>query len=128
MEQILKEILTEIKGINKRLETLEEGQKQLFEGQTSIVQRLDKLDNRVDNLEGQMIETNGIVKALRHNQEEMNAELHNLGHDVNQLNGRAARIEETQKENFERIETKVDILTHRVMANDGEIQLLKKVK
>jgi hypothetical protein len=32
------------------------------------------------------------------------------------------------KDAVARIETKIDILTHRILAQDGEIQLLKQVK
>ena len=32
------------------------------------------------------------------------------------------------KDALERIETKLDIINHRVLAQDGEIQLLKKAK
>lgn len=115
-EQLLKEMLTEIKGIKTDVSTLKEGQ-------TSIVQRLDKLDNRVDNLEGQMKETNSIVQALRHNQEEMNAQIHNISYNLDTLTGKAAT-----KEDISKIEAKIDVLNVRLFNQETDIQLLKKVK
>lgn len=67
-------------------------------------------------LESQMQETNGFVKALMHRTEEIDAKYDAL------LNSTVTR------DALARIETKVDILSHRVLAQDGEIQLLKQVK
>ena len=43
-----------------------------------ILDKLDSMDNRLSNLEGQMSETNGIVKALLHQSETLNAEVGGL--------------------------------------------------
>lgn len=44
MEDILKQILSRLDGIDQRLGGLEEGQRSLEEGQKVIVQRLDNLE------------------------------------------------------------------------------------
>lgn len=72
--------------------------------------------SEISGLKEQLSETNGIVKALIHRTEELDAKYDCL------LNTTAS------KEAIDRIETKIDILTHRILAQDGEIQLLKKVK
>lgn len=86
------------------------------EFQKLVLEKLTSLDTRLGNAEGQLSETNKIVKALMHNSEELNAKYDGL------LNITAG------KESIDRLETKIDILTHRVLAQDGEIQLLKKAK
>lgn len=86
------------------------------EFQKLVLEKLTSLDTRLGDVEGQLSETNEIVKALMHNTEELNAKYDGL------LNITAS------KESIDRLETKIDILTHRVLAQDGEIQLLKKAK
>lgn len=122
------------KLVLEKLTSLEQGQAKLEQGQANLEQRQanleqgqkileTKVDNgqsnlatRLENVEGQLMETNGILKALMHNTEELNAKYDGL------LNITAS------KESIDRLETKIDILTHRVLAQDGEIQLLKKAK
>ncbi|MEN6566100.1 MAG: hypothetical protein ABFC57_07340 [Veillonellales bacterium] len=96
--------------------TNEEFQKLMLEQLQGINTRLNGLDNRLENVEGQLGETNGIVKALMHRTEELDAKFDGLLHTT------------ATKDAVERVETKIDILTHRVIAQDGEIQLLKKAK
>lgn len=67
-------------------------------------------------IESQLQETSSITKALMHRTEELSAQYDSL------LNNTVTR------DALARIETKVDILSHRVLAQDGEIQLLKQVK
>ncbi len=59
MEEVLKQILGELKALNSRVggleegqRSLEEGQRKLEEGQEKIVQRLDSMEGRLDRIEG----------------------------------------------------------------------------
>ncbi|CQR74116.1 hypothetical protein SOV_22380 [Sporomusa ovata DSM 2662] len=70
-EQLLKEILSEIKNVNQRLDQIDTVVTELKANATEV-----KTD--VSNLEGQMIETNQIVKAIRHNTEFISGEVNGL--------------------------------------------------
>jgi hypothetical protein len=81
-----------------------------------VLQELKQISTRLNNLEGQTKENTDYIKALMHCTEELDAKFDGL------LSTTAS------KDAIERIETKIDILSHRILAQDGEIQLLKKAK
>lgn len=75
---------------------------------------------KLNNLDGQMKETNDFVRVLLHRTEELDAKYDSLLHTV--------ATKDFVKATIEPLEIKIDVLTHRVLAQDGEIQLLKRVK
>ncbi|SDF79222.1 hypothetical protein SPACI_010860 [Sporomusa acidovorans DSM 3132] len=115
---------------------MEELLKQLLEGQKQLTQRLehmdsrfDKVDSRLDRIESDMaserqqIELSQIVHALRHNSEEVNAQLHNIGHYLNVLTGKAAT-----KEDISELNSKFEVLNSRLFQQEAAIHQLKAVK
>ena len=90
------------------------------EFQKAVLEQFEKMNQRLDNLEGQAKETNDFVRVLLHRTEELDAKYDSLLHTV--------VTKDFVKATIEPLEIKIDVLTHRVLAQDGEIQLLKRVK
>lgn len=94
-----------------------------------VTQRLDSMDSRLDRIESDMaserqqIELSQIVHALRHNSEEVNAQLYNLGHSLNDLTGKAAT-----KEDVSELNAKFEVLNSRLFQQEAAIHQLKAVK
>lgn len=63
-EQLLKQIISQLDKMDSRLDRIEID--------------VSKIKTDVSNLEGQMLETNQIVKAVRHNTECISAEVNGL--------------------------------------------------
>ena len=96
------------------------------EFQTLVLQKLEnleKMETRVDGIETQLKETNGFVQALIHRTDELDAKFDGLLTKT----ATVTAVEEI-KIVLARTEKKIDILSHRVAAQDGEIELLKLVK
>jgi septal ring factor EnvC (AmiA/AmiB activator) len=70
-EQLLKQILSEIQNVNQRLDRIETDV-------TTLKTDVSEIKPDISSLEGQMIETNQIVKAIRHNTEFISAEVNGL--------------------------------------------------
>ncbi len=85
--------------------------------------RMSSLETRVDGIETQLKETNGFVQALIHRTDELDAKFDGLLTKT----ATVAAVEEIKIVSA-RMEKKIDILSHRVAAQDGEIELLKLVK
>ena len=130
--------------ITKRFDRMEEGQQQITkrlnrmeESQQQITKRLDHMEESqqqlkediaglrttVTNIEGQQIENSRFIHALRHNSEEVNAQLHNIGHNLDVLTGRAAT-----KEDITELNAKFDLLNNRLFQQEVAIHQLKAVK
>ncbi|BBB92987.1 MAG TPA: hypothetical protein PKA28_01865 [Methylomusa anaerophila] len=144
MEELLRQILS-------RLDQMEQGQQQLFVGQQQTNQRFDRIESditgiksditgiksditgiksditdlktTVSNIEGQQIENSRIIHALRHNSEEVNAQLHNIGHNLDVLTGKAAT-----KEDVSELNAKFEVLNSRLFHQEAAIHQLKAVK
>jgi uncharacterized phage infection (PIP) family protein YhgE len=128
-EELLKQILGEIKN-------LKDGMQNLNSGQQQITQRLDRVEDGQQQLktelttiksdmasERQQIEISSIVHALRHNSEEVNAQLHNLGHNFAVLTGKAAT-----KEDVPDLSAQLRVLHDRLFRQEVEVDKLKAVK
>lgn len=94
---------------------------------SGVEEQLSGIDKRLSNVESNMATKADIEQIIGEQQKDIKAmlELTNKKLDAKSdelLHNTAA------KDSAERIETKIDILTHRVLAQDGEIQLLKKAK
>lgn len=116
METLLRQLLEGQQQITKRLDRMEEGQQQLKED-------IAELKTTVNNIEGQQIENSRFIHALRHNSEEVNAQLHNIGHNLAVLTGQAAT-----KEDISELNAKFDLLNNRLFQQEVAIHQLKAVK
>lgn len=77
---------------------------------------MDRLETKVDAMDGQLRENTDYIKSLLHRTEELDAKFDGVLHNT------------ASKDAVARVETKIDILSHRIIAQDGELQLLKQVK
>lgn len=116
METLLRQLLEGQQQIIKRLDRMEESQQQLSED-------IAELKTTVNNIEGHQIENSRFIHALRHNSEEVNAQLHNIGHNLDVLTGRAAT-----KEDITELNAKFDLLNNRLFQQEAAIHQLKAVK
>lgn len=116
MEEILKQILKEI-------QSLKDGQKQLFDGQQQVTKRLDSLENKVDNMKAQQDENTGLIQAILHNVEVANAEINGL-----KLSTASKEViaNLATKEDIVRLDAKLDVLTIRQTNQEADIRLLRK--
>ena len=73
---------------------------------------------KFDNLEGQMKETNDYVRVLLHRTEELDAKYDSLLHTV--------ATKEFVKETINQAIGQADV--YRILVQDGDIQVLKRVK
>ena len=97
--------------------------RQLLEGQQQLREDIAELKTTVNNIEGQQIENSRFIHALQHNSEEVNAQLHNIGHNLDILTGRAAT-----KEDITELNAKFDLLNNRLFQQEVAIHQLKAVK
>ena len=102
---------------------MEELLKQLLQGQKQITQRLDQIESYMAS-ERQQIALSQIFHALRLNSEEVNAQLHSIGHNLNVLTGEVAAV----KENTSLLDSKFDVLNNRLFQHEAAIHQLKAVK
>ena len=109
MEELLKQILGEIKGIKEEVKDLKGDVKDLKTGQQQIIER-------IDNLEGQTRENTDIIKAVQHNTEVLNAKVDGL--TVNTAN----------KESIANLDAKFDVLNNRLFQQEADLQRLKKAQ
>ncbi|BBB91133.1 MAG TPA: hypothetical protein PKA28_11245 [Methylomusa anaerophila] len=158
MEEILKLLLEEVKGLKGDIQSLKQGQQQtdqrldrmesditgiksditginsnitginsdiagIKSDITSINSDITDLKTTVSNIEGQQMENSRIIHALRHNSEEVNAQLHNIGHNLDVLTGKAAT-----KEDVSELNAKFDVLNNRLFQQEAAIHQLKAVK
>jgi predicted nuclease with TOPRIM domain len=86
------------------------------EFQQLVLNEFGQIREEMSAVRGQLDENTQFIKALIHRTEELEAKYEGLLHVT------------ASKEIVERIEIKIDILSHRILALDGEIQLLKKAR
>jgi hypothetical protein len=82
-----------------------------------------ELKTTVSNIDGQQSENTDFIKALLHRTEELNAQAHNIGHNLNVLTGKAATKEDTAE-----LSAKFDVLNNRLFQQEVAIHQLKAVK
>lgn len=88
-----------------------------------IKEDIAELKTTVSNIEGQQIEHNRIIHAPRHNSEEVNIQLHSIGHNLNVLIGKAAT-----KDDVAELNAKFDLLNNRLFQQEVAIHQFKAVK
>lgn len=118
MEQVLKEILNEIKGLKTEVAGVKADVSDLRDGQASIIQRLEDLG-------GQQTENNRYIQALLHRTDELDAKFDGLLHTTATKDSIANLA---TKEDVSKLEAKIDVLNVRLFNQETDIQLLKKVK
>ena len=125
--EILQQILNELKDLKR-------GQAKLEQGQQETNQRLDNLEQKVDNLENkvdrgliQQKENTDFVKAIKHATEENNAKLEGMSLTVAKLEGASVTLSKVEGDTTA-IAKKLNTLETVTADNWGEINRLKAVK
>ena len=137
IETRLDKIETRLDRVEERLDKVEERLGSLEARMDKVETRLDGLDlqmgkveTRLGNLEEQMSETNGIVKALMHRTEELDAKFDGLllktaskeaVERIEETVNRIAAIQATQGES-------INILALRQLQTEADVATLKKAK
>lgn len=129
MQQEITGIKQEITGIKQDVTGLKQdmaGVKQEVTGikhdVTGLNRRMDGMQHEIVELKQEMVtksdmaENTAILRALENRTDIISAEIEGLKHAT------------VSKAAFDRVETKIDILSHRISAQDGEIRLLKLAK
>ena len=88
------------------------------EFQKAVLEQFEKMNQRLDNLEGQAKETNDFVRVLLHRTEELDAKYDSLLHTV--------ATKDFVKETINEAIGQADV--YRILVQDGDIQVLKRVK
>lgn len=115
--------------ILKKLNELEEGQKQLSDGQKHLEEGQVQLNKRVGNIESDMKvikskldENTQLIRSVRDRQEETDAKLESLSMDVYQLHGELSSLKEGQ----ERQDKILESLALRSLEQETELRELKR--
>lgn len=143
-EEFQRLVLEKLGGFEKRFDNLETRFDNMEKRFDNLEARMDKVETRLegldlqmgrvetrlDNLEEQMTETNGIVKALMHRTEELDAKFDGLllqtaskeaVERIEETVNRIASIQTTQGES-------INILALRQLQTESEVAALKKAK
>lgn len=135
MDDVLKQVLTELKAVNRRLGSLEDGQGELREDQKaqgrelkSVGQHLDRLEKgqdtligRVGNLEEGQVALIGRVGNLEEGQVALIGRVGNLEEGQDTLIERFGSLEEGQVELRQGQKTMAEDLTRLAVHVEGEI-------
>jgi hypothetical protein len=108
---------------------MEELLKKLLEGQNQLFEKISNIDQRLENVEGQLSETNGIVKSLVHNTEELNAKYDGLL-NVTASKDAIERIESSMatKKDLFAVADDVSFLVRKAAEQDSAIRKLRMVE
>ncbi|CQR70496.1 hypothetical protein SOV_40280 [Sporomusa ovata DSM 2662] len=104
---------------------MEEILKQLLEGQQQLFAEVKQINTRLDGVEIALKENIDVTMGLKHWTEELNAQVHGLGHTMTKLEGKVSQLDEKvnnldEKVNkiddrLERMEEQQDIIKADVM-------------
>ncbi len=103
-----------------------EGHKQLFEGQERLAARLDKLEDKVAGMAITLKENVDMTKGLKNWTEEINAQVHGLGHTLAKLEGKVNQLEEKVNEHLDRTSDSINFLLHRSAEHGEDIRRLRR--
>jgi outer membrane murein-binding lipoprotein Lpp len=92
VEELLREILQEVKVTRQKVELLEEKAGSLEAKMGVIETKVDSLETKVDALEETVNETKAICEAVRHVQEVLTAKYDALSLDVHKMQGSISHL------------------------------------
>ncbi|MBP1763037.1 MAG: trimeric coiled-coil oligomerization domain of matrilin [Firmicutes bacterium] len=122
-EEFQTAVLSELKSLNGRFDNMENRMDRMESQFANLDSRMDRLESRMECLEGQTKENTGIIKALLHRTEELDAKYDNL------LNTTAT------KDSIAKLDTKIDrmgaditFLIRKTAEHEDDIRNLKLIK
>ena len=119
MEEILQELLSEVKGLKAGQKQLVDGQKQLVEDVRSMKLEISTINKRLDTVEKQMItkedmdENTRILRALEH------------ASQVNAADMEGLKLNTATKDSIKTLDTKFNILNERLFEQEVQLRLIK---
>lgn len=116
MEELLKQILGEIKSIKNEVQDIKVEVQNLKTGQQQIIEH-------IDNLEGQTRENTDIIKAIQHNTEATSAKVDGL--TVNTASKTALA---TLSKNVDDIGSDLSFLVRKAAKHDDDIRQLRQAQ
>lgn len=111
--EILQLILKKISGIEERVTGIEERMTGIEERMSGLEGRMTTLEENQEIFREQLLETNQIVKAIRHHQEFQDAALEGL-------KAKTATVDSIRK-----IDAKINVLNDRVFEQEAEWKMAK---
>ena len=129
-EEFQRLVLEKLGVFDTRFDNLEKRFDNMEARFDNLEARMSKVETRLDNLEEQMSETNGLVKALMHRTEELDAKFDGLllktaskdaVERIEETVNRIAVIQTTQGES-------INILALRQLQTEADVATLKKAK
>ena len=129
-EEFQRLVLEKLGVFDTRFDNLEKRFDNMEARFDNLEARMSKVETRLDNLEEQMSETNGLVKALMHRTEELDAKFDGLllktaskdaVERIEETVNRIAAIQTTQGES-------INILALRQLQTEADVATLKKAK
>lgn len=106
-----------------QLTELTKGQQRLATGQQQLTDTVSNINRRLENVEGQLSETNSIVKSLLHNTEELDAKFDGL---LNVTASNSSVEEITNK--LDRMAGDITFLVRKAAEHEDDIRKLKLIK
>lgn len=131
MEYLLTQILNEIKGLSQRMDRLENKVDRLESKVDQLESKVDRLDGEVSLIKSDMgtktqqDETIGIVKAIQHNSEILNARVEGLAISTVSLEALANLA---TKEDMNHLSAQIKVVSTHLFDHEVEIHKLKAVK
>lgn len=107
-EQLLREILAEVKDIKKKIEFIEV--------------RMSRMETRMDFMESTIAEHSGLLHELEHRMEENTAQLTSIAEDIHYIKGDIAKLHEENKKRG----IVIDMIAIKLTQQEAEIWDLKK--
>ncbi|CEE00417.1 hypothetical protein BT1A1_0562 [Caldibacillus thermoamylovorans] len=123
-EQIVGQILGELKGIRESQQVMQNEIKSMQTEIKSMKSEIKDIKESQYLMQTQLNETNEIVRAIRHRQEETDAKLDALSMDVHKLHGEVLSLKDGQ----ERQERILETLIIRSVEQEADIRDLKRIK
>jgi len=131
LEDLLTQILNEIKGLSQRMDRLENKVDRLESKVDQLESKVDRLDGEVSLIKSDMgtktqqDETIGIVKAIQHNSEILNARVEGLAISTVSLEALANLA---TKEDMNHLSAQIKVVSTHLFDHEVEIHKLKAVK
>lgn len=124
MEELLKQLIVEVKGINTRLDRME--------GRLDKVEsRLDKVDSRLDRIEGRLDRVESDIKIIKEDQKLMKSQLDENTSILKALEHKA-EINKAEHDNFTiqlaRIEGSVNEIKNEVVKGQEAYNFMQGIK
>lgn len=123
MEELLKEVLSEVKGLKTEVGGLKAEVQGISSRMDKLETKFDSLETKVDTMDGQLRENTDYIKSLLHRTEELDAKFDGILHTT------------ASKDAIKALDTKIDrvaadmtFLVRKAAEHEDDIRNLKLIK